>query len=151
MALVTDARDQERRLTLHRTWINADGNGRKACVQPARLLLAGHAKAGGVIRLWPDCEVTRGLGVAEGIETALTLARGFTPVWSMIDAGNLAAFPVLRGIESLTVAVDHDPAGVKAFHTVAERWHGAGREARKVIAPHPGDDLNDWVQGIDDA
>ena len=33
------------------------------------MLCKGHRKAGGVIRLWPDDEVTDGLAVAEGIET----------------------------------------------------------------------------------
>lgn len=149
MALVTDVRDPDRWLTLHRTWIGTDG--RKADVEPPRLLLAGHPKAGGVIRLWSDDWVTTGLGIAEGIETALTLARGFTPVWSVIDAGNLAAFPVLPGIEALTIAVDHDAAGLKAFKTVAGRWHAAGREVRKVLVPSPGADLNDWARGIDHA
>ncbi|QNT71178.1 toprim domain-containing protein [Defluviicoccus vanus] len=149
VALVTDIRDPERWLTLHRTWIGTDG--RKADVETPRLLLAGHPKAGGVIRLCPDDWVTAGLGIAEGIETALTLARGFTPAWSVIDAANLAAFPVLAGIEALTVAVDHDTAGLKAFKTVAERWHDAGREVRKVLVPKPGDDLNDWARSVDHA
>ena len=149
VALVTDIRDPERLLTLHRTWIGTDG--RKADVETPRLLLAGHPKAGGVIRLWPDDWVTAGLGVAEGIETTLTLARGFTPAWSVIDAANLAAFPVLPGIEALTVAVDHDTAGLKGFKMVAERWHAAGREVRKVLVPSPGADLNDWAREADHA
>jgi hypothetical protein len=149
VALITDVRDPERRLSLHRTWVGADG--RKADVESPRLLLAGHPKAGGAIRLWPDDGVTTGLGVAEGIESALTLARGFTPVWSLVDAGNLAALPVLPGVEALTVAVDHDVAGMKAFKTVAQRWHAAGREVRKVLVPSPGADLNDWARGVDHA
>lgn len=149
VALVTDVRDPERWLTLHRTWIGTDG--RKADVETPRLLLAGHPKAGGVIRLWPDDRVSMGLGIAEGIETTLTLARGFTPAWSVIDAANLAAFPVLAGIEALTVAVDHDVAGLKAFKTVAERWHAAGREVRKVLVPKLGADLNDWARRVDRA
>jgi hypothetical protein len=149
VALVTHVRDPERWLTLHRTWIGT--GGRKADVETPRLLLAGHPKAGGVIRLWPDDWVTTGLGIAEGIETTLTLARGFTPAWSVIDAGNLAALPVLPGIEALTIAVDHDAAGLKAFRTVAERWHAAGREVRKVLVPPPGADLNDWARGVDGA
>lgn len=149
VALITDVRDPERRLTLHRTWLGTDG--RKADIETPRLLLAGHPKAGGAIRLWPDNGVTTGLGVAEGIESALTLARGFTPVWSLVDAGNLAALPVLAGVEALTVAVDHDAAGMKAFKTVAQRWHAAGREVRKVLVPSPGADLNDWARGVDHA
>lgn len=56
----------------------------------------------------PDDGVTTGLGIAAGIETALTLARVFTPAWSTIDAGDLAAFTVLPGLEALTIVADHD-------------------------------------------
>ncbi|MGZ8409189.1 MAG: toprim domain-containing protein, partial [Hyphomicrobium sp.] len=66
-------------------------------------------------------------------------------------AGNLAALPVLAGVEALTVAVDHDAAGMKAFKTVAQRWHAAGREVRKVLVPSPGADLNDWAREADHA
>lgn len=142
VALVTDALTREP-LTLHRTWIRPDG--RKANVDPPRLLLGKHRKQGGVIRLWPDEAVTAGLGVAEGIETALTLAHAFAPVWSAIDAGNMAAFPVIEGIEALLVVADHDTAGIAAAEECADRWISAGREVQAVMAPGEGQDLNDYV------
>jgi putative DNA primase/helicase len=141
IGLVTAAGDASRWMTLHRTWVQPDG--RKADVDPPRLLLKDHSKAG-VVRLSPDDAVTLGLGLGEGIETTLTLARVFTPVWSCLDAGNLAAFPVLRGIESISVCVDHDAAGLRAFDMLADRWTAAGREVRRVLAPVAGADLNDW-------
>lgn len=112
IARVTDAVTGEP-ITLHRTWIKSDGS--KADVDPPRLLLGKHRKAGGVIRLGPDGAGTSRLAIAEGIETALTVAHAYQPVWSLIDAGNLAAFPVLDGIESLLIVADNDPAGLKAF------------------------------------
>jgi hypothetical protein len=130
-------------MSLHRTWIRPDG--RKADVDQPRLLLGGHTKAEGVIRLWSDEAVTYGLGVAEGIETALSLAHGFTPVWACIDAGNLSTLPVLEGIETLTIAADFDPAGIAAARQCAKRWRDAGRQARIVMADRFGDDLNDEV------
>jgi hypothetical protein len=45
------------------------------------------------ILLWPTEAVDIALGIAEGIETALTLARYFRPVWSLIDAGNFVDLP----------------------------------------------------------
>lgn len=60
VALVTDVRDAQRWLSLHRTWIAADGSENKADVNPARMLLKGHRKSGGCIRLWPDDWLTRG-------------------------------------------------------------------------------------------
>lgn len=140
VALVTDAQTCEP-LTLHRTWIAPDG--RKAAVNPPRLLLGGHRKAGGVIRLWPDEAVSTSLAVAEGIESALSLAHAHQPVWSLIDAGNLAALPVLAGIERLVIGADHDAAGTKAARQCASRWHAAGARAYIVTPPQERTDLND--------
>ncbi|SFH60653.1 Toprim domain-containing protein [Nitrosospira sp. Nsp14] len=139
VALVTDA-ITNRPITLHRTWIKSNGN--KAEVEPPRLLLGGHRKAGGVIRLWPDTEVTLGLGVCEGIETSLSLAHAFTPVWSLVDAGNLASFPVLLGIEALSIGADNDAVGMKAARKCARGWTRAGKLVRIVIPQGQGD-LND--------
>jgi hypothetical protein len=142
VALVTDAITGEA-MTLHRTWIKA--NGDKADVDPPRLLLGKHRKAGGVIRLWPDDTVTNGLAIAEGLETALAVATVHRPVWSLIDAGNLAAFHVLAGIESLLIVADNDPAGIRAADQCARRWHDAGREVRIAIPP-PGKDAADLAR-----
>ena len=35
------------------------------------------------------------------------------PCWSTISAGNLAAFPVLPGLDGLTILVDHDKPNPK--------------------------------------
>ena len=107
--------------------------------------LGNHRKAGGVVRLWPDEAVTMGLGIAEGIETGLSLAHAFAPVWAAIDAGNLASLPVLGGVESLLIAADNDEsgAGQRAADALAQRWAGAGREAAIVLPPVSGMDLND--------
>lgn len=150
VGLVTDAVNNEP-ISLHRTWIADDGSGRKAAIDKPRLMLQGHRKAGGVVRLWPDCEVTMGIGLAEGIETALTLERVFMPTWATVDAGNLGALPVLDGVESITIAVDHDPAGLKATDALTLRWWAAGREVRQVLAPAAGQDLNDWAAAVDHA
>lgn len=154
VGLVTDPRDAGVWLNLHKTWITDDGSGRKAAVDPPRLVLWRHRLKGGVIRLWPDDAVHLGIGLAEGIETALTMARGFTPVWACINSGNLGLFPYLYPLESLTVCVDHDPTGLKAFDALARRWWsegiaaGAAVDIRKVVAPGAGDDLNDWAANI---
>ena len=141
VALVTHAQTRDP-LTLHRTWVRPDGT-KPPEADPPRLLLAGHRKAGGVIRLWPDEAVTTGLGTAEGIETALSLAHAYTPVWACIDAGNLAALPVLAGVESLVIAADHDAAGVAAAKACADRWAAAGAEVAVVMSATPKADIND--------
>lgn len=57
-------------------------------------------------------------------------------------AGTLATFPVLGGIQCLTIAADADAPGQRAAATLAERWREAGREAR-IVAPPTGD----WADG----
>ncbi|MBK7234811.1 MAG: PriCT-2 domain-containing protein [Sterolibacteriaceae bacterium] len=124
---------------LHLTWLKRDGDRWK---RTERRYLG--CKRGGVVRLWPDECVTHGLGIAEGIETALSAAHVFTPVWAALDAGNLAGFPVLGGIETLTIFADNDASGVGERSAVAcaERWLDAGRAVR-VIMPEMAGDMND--------
>jgi len=136
-ARVTDALTT-RPISLHFTELREDGAGRGD-----RRLLSGHRKRGGVIRLWPDESVTHGLAIAEGIETALAAAHAYTPVWAAIDAGNLAALPVLAGIETLVIVADHDDAGIRAAHECARRWTAAGCEARIALPPAAGMDAAD--------
>ena len=142
VGLVTDAHTRKAK-SLHRTWINADGT---KATSPARLPLAGHELRNGVIRLWPDEAVTTGLGVAEGIETALSLAWGHAPVWALIDAGHLAKFPPLAGIESLVIACYNDPAGIAAARACSARWAERGVEV--FVTRQEANDLNDVVQGV---
>lgn len=153
VVLVTDAETGEP-INLHRTWLQHNGAG-KAPIDKPRRLLKGHPSRG-VIRLWPDAEVTMGLVIGEGIETCLAAARaGLTPVWSAISAGNLKSFPVLPGLDGLTVLVDHDKpnpnTGIRAGHdaalTVIERYAAAGfdptRDLRIILPPSEGEDAAD--------
>jgi ribosomal protein L37AE/L43A len=144
VALVTDAVTGAP-ISLHRTWIRPDGS--KAPFDAPRRLLKDHSKTGGVIRLWPDEDVTTGLGIAEGIESALSLAHGYVPVWSVIDAANMAEFPPLEGIGSLVIAADNDAAGKSAAERCMATWLRAGRTVRVVTAARDGCDLNDEVRG----
>jgi hypothetical protein len=87
---------------------------------------------GCAIKFDDDAEVTYGLGVAEGPETALAVrASGWRPVWALGSADAIKAFAALNGIEALTVFADHDKSGTgrKAARECVNRWHAAGREA----------------------
>lgn len=137
VALITD-QFTGKPLSLHRAWIHADGT---KATNPAKMMLGGHPIPHGVIRLWPDECVTYGLGIAEGIETALSLAWGFKPVWSLIDAGHMGKFEPLPGIECLTIAMDNDAAGIKTANECAKAWSRAGAEVR--ITRQTANDLND--------
>jgi putative DNA primase/helicase len=131
-------------LSLHFTRLASDGRG-KAGTDCDKLLLKGHRKSRGCIRLWPDEAVTCGLAIAEGIETALAAAHMFVPAWATVDAGNMSTFPLLPGIESLTIYADHDEAGLKAARECARRWRDAGRLPRILTPVIAGQDAADLV------
>jgi hypothetical protein len=112
-------------------------------------------KPGGAIKLWEDAAVTTGLVVGEGLETVLAAAtriehRGtlLQPAWALIDKGNLQNFPLLSGIEALTILVDHDESGdgQKAASVCARRWLDAGREVIRLTPKTLGTDFNDIVR-----
>ena len=88
----------------------------------------------GVIRLSSDEEVTsKAWAYAKGSRTSLrTLLDGWAPVWCVCNAGGIERFPVLSGIEALTIFVDDDETetGINAAHSCAERWTEADREVR---------------------
>jgi hypothetical protein len=85
----------------------------------------------GVIRLSPDDDVTMGLGITEGIEDGLAvLLSAWVPVWAATSAGAIARFPVLAGIEALTIFADTDEPGIAAAEACRQRWQRAGREVR---------------------
>ena len=129
-------------LSLHRTWVTPTG---KADVDPPRALLGNHRKQRGVIRLTPDDEVTTTLAIAEGIETALSVALAGLPVWACIDAGNLSNLPVLDGIESLVIGADNDKVGRAAAAWCGNRWVQADREVRVMTPKIDGFDWNDVI------
>lgn len=142
IALMTDPKTNQP-VGIHRTFIEADGSG-KAAIEPAKMML-GNA---GIVRLVPDEEVSLGFGIAEGIENALAVMQmtGWRPVWAAGSAGGIAKFPVLRGIEAITIFADADDkgAGLRAAHECAGRWYAEGREA--IIQQPPTG--TDWLDAL---
>lgn len=115
--------DGSRAVNLHRTYL--DGQGSKLAISNPRKLMSGTLPPGSAIRLAPVGPDGR-LGVAEGIETALKAAERFgLPVWSLINAGNLAAFVPPPEVRELTIFGDNDRSftGQAAAYTLAQRTH----------------------------
>lgn len=104
-------------------------------------------RAGGAaIKLTHDSEVTMGLALAEGVESALAgMAVGLVPMWATGSVGGIASFPVLSGIEALTVCAETGAASEAAVQQVGIRWSEAGREV-DVVIPRAGSDLNDALK-----
>jgi putative DNA primase/helicase len=100
----------------------------------------------GIIRLSLDEDVLGGLHIAEGLETSLDLlSQDFVPMWATGSTSIMAKFPVLGGIEYLTIFADRDQnrAGENAAMEAALRWREAGREARVRRIKNGLGDFND--------
>jgi putative DNA primase/helicase len=105
---------------------------------------------GSAIMLDDDDKVTLGLTIAEGLETALSGRQlGWRPAWALGSAHAIATFPVLGGIECLTVLAEHDDSGAnaRALFEMSQRWNGAGREIL-IVSPRFGGDANDALRGV---
>jgi putative DNA primase/helicase len=143
IAAMTDVRTGTFR-GIHRTAL-ADGGWAKSNIvglgNPKKML--GPA-AGACIKLSPDEDVTCGLHIAEGIETALAcLAMHFRPIWIALSAGGVASFPVLAGIGALTVFADNDETGRKSAAACSRSWSSAGKEVTEIIPAVVGTDFAD--------
>jgi len=94
---------------------------------------------GAAVMLSDFDEPTLGLAICEGAESGIALLMaGLAPVWALGSAGNFAGFPVLAGIECLTVAADADEPGRRAAAAVNAHWRQAGRQVA-IVAPPAGD------------
>ena len=105
----------------------------------------------GIVRLTCDEHVTNGLHLAEGLETALAaMSKGLRPMWSTGSTSIMAKFPVVSGIERLTILADHDEngAGEKAALEAGQRWKEAGREVRVWTPPTFGDFNDLLMRGV---
>jgi hypothetical protein len=110
---------------------------------------------GAAVKIDDDTNVEIGLAIGEGLETCLAARQlGFKPTWSLGSSGAIRSFPVLAGIESLTILVDHDQpdragrqAGQQASIECSQRWTAEEREVRRVLPRRPGADMADVVEG----
>jgi len=123
---------------VHRTYLAPDGT-RKAGVDPPKAMLG--AVAGGAVRLTYE---PGPLVVAEGIETALSLAsgllRGPAIVWAALSTSGMAGLRLPPKPGRLTIASDGDRPGREATHKLAERAHALGWSVSLLAAP----ENNDW-------
>jgi putative DNA primase/helicase len=126
-------------VTIHRTYLTLDG--RKAAVERPRKAASPIGKSP-TIRLAPPGPI---LGVAEGIETALSAARLFgIPTWSVIYTGGIETFEPPPAVTRVVIFGDNDQnfVGQRAAHVLAARL--SSRLSLEVQIPNePGTDWND--------
>lgn len=135
-------------VTIHRTYLTSDGC--KAPVPTVKKLCSPAGAMGGAsIKIGtpttrPDGRL--GLGIAEGIETALAAAILFgVPVWAGVSAHGLASFAPPPSVRNLYVFADNDESetGQKAAAQLAERLTRQGFTIRKHTPPAIGCDWHD--------
>ena len=134
-------------MAAHRTFLTRDGSGKAG--DPPRAS-KGPVKGGAVLLHAPD--PSRGLAVAEGIETAASASALLgLPAWACVSAGGLAAFEPPPGLAALTVAADPDEPGQRAAWACARRLRAAGLQVHVATPDPPGADFNDLLRGSEQA
>jgi putative DNA primase/helicase len=124
--------------TLHRTYL--------ADVKPRRMFLKTGVPKGGAIRLF-DADLC--MGIAEGIETALSAALLFRmPVWACCSEALLRAWQPPPGVKRITVFGDNDSSfvGQRAAYELAWRLSHDGYHVTVKIPPTPDTDWNDALK-----
>jgi len=95
----------------------------------------------GAVRLSRMSKATRVLGIAEGVETALSASEawGGIPVWATLGASRLDKIEIPEQIEELHIYADNDEPGRKAAQAAKDAY-----APRRVIIRTPPADVEDW-------
>lgn len=123
-------------ITMHRTYIDEDGN-KLNVKKPKKILPALKKMTGGACRLFPIDDRCV-LGLAEGIETAIAASEiDNIPVWAATTAVLMESFEPPKNVKSMVVYADNDQnyAGQKAAYTLANRLAVQKRMPVKVKVP----------------
>lgn len=123
-------------INLHRTFLP---NGPKK-------FMPGVVPGGSTIRLMPHVGI---LGIAEGIETALSAYLLFgVPCWATCHANGIERFTPPHDVRALCIFGDNDESftGQRAAHSAAWRLTTKGLSVEVKIPPALGDDWNDVLR-----
>jgi uncharacterized protein (DUF983 family) len=129
---------------VERTALNPDGTAIRIDGKTARQMRGSHKDA--AIKITDNADVTMGLTIGEGLESTLAgMMFDHVPAWALGPAAAIAAFPVLSGIETLTILGETDADGTneRASAECSARWIAAGQEAERVMPPAGCSDFND--------
>lgn len=130
--------DGSRVATLHRTFLTKDGD------KTERKITSGKVDGESVaVRLSPAGET---LGIAEGIETALSASYLFgVPVWAALNEGFLRKWVPPQQVNRVIVFGDNDISfcGQNAAYECAKRCVKEGKTTEVKVPDTSGDDWND--------
>ncbi|NBW77106.1 MAG: virulence protein [Sphingomonadaceae bacterium] len=138
-ALVSAVRNDAGVLALHRTFLDSENDRLAAFEQPKRAL--GSLGAGAVRLAWP-----RGgrLGVAEGVETALSAMQLFgISCWATLGNERFGLVTIPESVRELHLFVDNDAGGRLAEERAREAYACEGRRIVTRPPERSGDDWND--------
>lgn len=131
--------------TLHRTYLTKGGS--KSGLEPNRKLMPGRVAKGGAVRLMP---FTERLGIAEGIETALSASIIHDmPVWAALTEGLLRAWEPPSEVKNVVIFGDDDEnfVGQSAAYDLAKRLATTTKIFVEVRIPKlVGHDWNDALR-----
>ena len=138
-AMIASVTDATGLIAVHRSFLSDDGCG-LANLEPRRAALG--RLGAGLVRLVPPA--TR-LGLAEGIETALSASRLFdVPCWATLGTERFARIDLPSCVEQIVLFLDRDAGGRRAEKLARERFGERVIEAR--YPPAEGDDWNDVLR-----
>ena len=127
-------------VAVHRTYLT--DHGTKADV-PNPKQVSGTLPPGSAVRLYIPSEK---LGIAEGIETAISAAKAFNvPVWAALSANGLASWMPPLEVKEVIVFGDNDEAGRNAAQKLSDSLDGA--ISVEVMIPEGYKDWNDFQTG----
>jgi hypothetical protein len=126
-------------VAVHRTFLRWDGTG-KAGLDPNKMTLG--PCRGGAVRLALAGPI---LGVAEGIETALSYMQTTgIPTWAALSTSGIRTLILPPEVQEIIIAADADIPGIRAAQAAARRWLNEGRQVR-ISRPPVGQDFNDLL------
>lgn len=143
LAMVTSPQGEA--LTYHRTYLQ--GNRKANVPSPKKLMTPKGAITGGAIRLYPPEET---LGIAEGIETALSACELFgVPTWAAVNAHGLEAIKLPQTVKNAIIFADVDASftGQASAYALAKRLTNEGIKTT-VKFPSIQGDWNDQLKTI---
>jgi putative DNA primase/helicase len=130
---------------VHFTYIKRDGAGKYPFPDPSLQRECRGAMRGSSVHLAPYVSGQE-LGVAEGIETALSCMQLFDlPTWAALSTSGFHTLELPPEIRKVVIAVDNDlnGAGQAAALSLYTRLKDEGRSVRLLMPPEPGTDFND--------
>jgi hypothetical protein len=139
-ALIAAVRDEAGLVAIHRTFLDPHGRGLAALAHPR----CGLGRFGsGAVRLGGSAPR---LGLAEGIETALSAAALFgVPCWATLGTERFGLIALPSEVRELHLFLDHDGGGRRAERLARETFAQIAH-IESHVPERPGDDWNDVLR-----